>query len=720
MERERQIFGSCVGLTPAERTAYLDRECLGDTVLRQRLDRLLHAHALATTGVAGLRDIPLDDIPDLIGRYRLHRIIGEGGMGTVYEAEQLEPVQRMVALKVVKFGGRAVISRFATERQALAVMDHPNVAKVFDAGETLLGRPYFVMELVRGASITEYCDAHSLSVQDRLRLFLQLCHAVQHAHQKGVIHRDLKPSNVLVSDEPGKPIAKVIDFGIAKALLASASSPEWTKTDHPVGTPAYMSPEQAGGVDIDTRSDIYSLGVILYELLGGALPADPAELGYASFLVQLTRGELKIAPLTGRLAAANRRSSVDRGDLDCIVTRAMEADRSRRYPSADALADDIGRCLRQETINARPPTLSYRLAKLIRRNRFHFAAAVIAVVALALGAIASTAGYLRAKRAEATSRQEAATAHEVSDFLVELFSLPDPNRAPGSPLTAKELLDKGASKVEKELGGQPRVQADLLSTLSHVYDSLGQYPRAMALAEKALSVSESAKLREDDRLADALLVLGRVKQRQGEFEGARKAYERALEIRIRLQGENDLEVARVLNNLGSLYGQLEKFDQSVAAHRRALAIQRRAGGPEHISTYNSLRGIGLVQDRKGEWQAALDSFREAQVILEKRYGGSHPLVADNLNDQARMLWRMNKLSESRQLYEHALEIQKRALGPDNPAVAYTEAGLGRVLEAEEKLGEAIAMQQDAARITEAALGPNSVRLAPNLKSLGRL
>jgi len=726
MEREQELFHACIQLTPPEREEYLSRACRENQPLRKRIDRLVQAHERA-------EDATLDphgslwrrEDPGRIDRYRIVRALGEGGMGVVYEAQQLEPVRRRVALKIVKLGldTAQVLARFSLERQVLASMDHPYVATVFDAGQTAAGRPYFVMELVEGVPLLEYCERNHLSKERRIELVARVCQAVQHSHQKGVIHRDLKPSNILVASSPAGPIPKIIDFGIAKAvdLDGAAAATALTRSGQTLGTPAYMSPEQAarGGIDVDTRTDVYALGVILYELLAGCLPADPAQSGFAEFLVLLGRGELRPARPSARAATQALKRQLE-GDLDWIVMKAIESGRERRYATALALAEDLERYLRREPVAARPPTISYRVGKFVRRHRVQVAASLLVLAALVGGAIAAGIGFVRASRAEAAARQEAATAKEVSEFLVRLFSLPDPNGAPGAAMSVRDLLDRGARRIEAELKGQPRVQSNLLGTMSHVYESLGQYREAKQLAEKALAVESSAKLTQNLKTSDALLSLGRVDQRMGDFEGARRAFTRALEIRIRLEGENSLSVGTIWNNLGALLGQLEKFDEAIAAHRRALAIQRKAGGAGHISAFNSLRGLGMIEDRKGNWQPALEWFRASYALAAGRYGENHPLVADALNNTARMLRQLHRLDEARRDVERAVAIQKRLSGADHPGVAFTCHTLGRVLEEQGRLTEALAMYREALRIFSAAQGPESLPAARTLGSLGRL
>ena len=449
-DREEALFALALSKPTAKRAAWLDAECEGDMALRARLDALLAAHeapdeslsknkeassAKATIKLE-LADAPDEAVGQTLGRYKLMERLGEGGCGVVYVAEQTQPVRRRVALKVIKLGmdTKAVVARFEAERQALAMMDHPNIAKVLDAGTTDQGRPYFVMELVRGIRITDYCDQNQLTTAERLDLFIKVCQAIQHAHQKGIIHRDIKPSNILVTLHDGVPVPKVIDFGIAKATEGRLTDATvYTQLHQFIGTPAYMSPEQAemSGLDIDTRSDIYSLGVLLYELLAGSTPFDAKEL-MASGIDQMrktirekepVRPSTRFATLKGDdLTTTAKRRSADKsklmhqlkGDLDWIVMKCLEKDRTRRYETATGLAADLKRHLNNEPVIARPPSTAYRIQKAIRRNKISFAAATVVFGALLLGIIATTWQSVRANHAkqEALAAQAQAEASE--------------------------------------------------------------------------------------------------------------------------------------------------------------------------------------------------------------------------------------------------------------------------------------------------------------------
>ena len=679
------------------------------------------------------------------GKYRIVEKLGAGGMGIVYLALQTRPFQRTVALKVIKLGmdTEQVVARFETEKQALARMDHASIAKVYDAGATEAGRPYFAMELVEGSPLTEYCDRSHLSLRERLELFLPLCRAVQHAHQRGLIHRDLKPSNVLVAMRDGRPIPKIIDFGIAKATSRFLGQDTFaTEQGQLVGTPEYMSPEQAdptSAIDVDTRADVYSLGALLYELLTGAMPFDPGVLR-ALPLAQMQRLIREVDPVrpsarVGALGArqpgvARARRSEPRslqrslqGDLDWIVMKAMAKDRARRYPSASELGEDVARHLRHEPVAAGPPDAAYRLSKFVRRHGAGVGLALALLAAILFGLAGMMGGLVRAREAERRARAaeerargEARAALQVSRFLEGLFRVSDPGEARGRSITAREILERGAARVASELAEQPELQARLMLTIGKVYASLGLYREASSLLEGAL---ERRAGRPDDlETAETYRQLGEVRTQLGEYESAVPLLEKSLSVAEGCAGADDPSVADALDDLGTICLRTGDYDRGREILGRSRRIREMALPANHPDLATTLNNLGAIHYRMGELATARALWERALAIRQDAFGPDHHLVARSLNNLALLDVAIDDYGTARSRLERVVHIQEQVLGPRHTDLASALNNLGDVLIRSGAYAEAMPLLERALAIEEGAVGGDHPELARFLERLG--
>jgi serine/threonine protein kinase/tetratricopeptide (TPR) repeat protein len=621
--------------------------------------------------------------PDVrVGNYRLRQRVGVGGMGEVWEADQLEPVRRRVAFKVIKAGmdSKQVVARFEAERQALAMMDHPAVAKVFDAGTTPQGRPYFVMEFVRGVPITEHCDRHRLSTRERLELFCKVCEGVQHAHQKAIIHRDLKPSNVLVTEQEGKRLPKIIDFGVAKATARKLTEKTmFTELGVLIGTPEYMSPEQAEltGEGVDTRTDVYSLGVILYELLVGALPFDPKELrsgGFEGIRKKIREEEprkpsTRLSTLGDRSTESARCRRVDlptlqrqlRGDLDWITMKALEKDRSRRYGSPMELAADIGRYLADEPVLASPPSVAYRSRKFVRRHKVGVAAGLVVALAIVLGMAVAAVGFLRAKRAEYQAREEAETAQQVSEFMTGLFKGSDPTVAQGETLTVREVLDRGAKRLETDLADQPEVRARLLTTIGRVYTNLGLFENAASLQESALTLQRELLGNQHNETTRSMMGLGWMYFRLGRLDEAGELFHEAYETRRRVFGEDDPDTLWALHYTGTLEQHRGNLDEAERIYLNVLEGERRVLGSDDYKTMATVNNLADLYATCGRYDEAQQLHRQNLDARRRALGEDHPLAIRTMLELAGVLMVQGLPAEAESLTRKALERTQRVL-----------------------------------------------------------
>jgi non-specific serine/threonine protein kinase/serine/threonine-protein kinase len=645
-----------------------------------------------------------------VGPYRLLQKLGEGGMGEVWEAEQTEPVRRKVALKLIKWGmdTKAVVARFEAERQALAMMNHPNVAKVSDAGATEQGRPYFAMELVKGESITKYCYRQRLTTKERLELFMQVCEGVQHAHQKGIIHRDLKPSNVLVLIEGDKPVPKIIDFGVAKATEQRLTERTvFTELGQLIGTPEYMSPEQAEMTvqDIDTRTDVYSLGVMLYQLLVGALPFDPKELRQAGFdeirrrirEEEPSRPSTRFSSLGAESTGSAKARRTDpaslvrqlRGDLDWITMNALEKDRTRRYGSTSELAADIERHLTSQPVLAGPPSVLYRARKFVRRHGFG-----VGVTAVLLALLV---GFAVRERIQSTRvAREAETARQVSDFLVRLFEVSDPSEARGNSVTAREILDRGATEIEETLSDRPELQARLMGTMGNVYRNLGLYPEAEELLEQALEGRERVLDRNHRETLESRADLAGLYVKQGRYDEAEAPSLAVLTVRRQTLGAEHPDTLTALNDLALVYELQGRYDEAEPLFLESLETRRRVLGENDPATLNAMDNLANLYLNQGRYDEAQPIFVETLDTREAVLGGDHPRTLESMGALCLLYIEQGRLDDALPLCHRTLESRRRILGVDHPDtlvamndVAYLYMDQGRYDEAEPLYREAL-------------------------------
>ncbi|MHC4425321.1 MAG: tetratricopeptide repeat protein [Planctomycetota bacterium] len=706
-----------------------------------RLKRLLavgleEEGAKNEVGTASLEQI-MEKPGGWIGRYKLISVLGEGGMGIVYLAEQERPIRRRVALKVIKPGmdSARVIARFEAERQALALLDHPSIAHVYDAGTTESGRPYFVMEYVEGLPITEHCDHHKLSIEHRLNLFLQVCHAINHAHHKGIIHRDIKPSNILVSTQDEQVVPKIIDFGVAKALAQPLTERTLvTEQGQLFGTPEYMSPEQADmvGEDIDTRSDIYALGVLLYVMLTGVLPFEPETLreGGIEHIRKMIRETDPKTPSTrlsklGEAAekiAESRRTKIEtlarrlHKELEWIPLKAMRKERTERYRSASELADDIENYLRGDPLIAGPLTAVYRFKKFVRRNRVLVAGVAAVLAVLAGGVVVSMLFAFGQARARAE-------AQAVSDFLQQdVLASADPAKAKSPDVTVSYILDAASKNIDAKLEDQPLVEASIQHTLGKTYLNLGKYKKAKPHLERALQLRQKHLGEEHPDTAASIFKLGELYYRQGRSDEAVPLYIKALDIRRRVLGTEHPDTLRTMYYLAKLRWEDHRSREAESLLIKVLKLQRRVLGEEHPDTLRTMYGLGyvysvyfgdqdhynkkaeelLVDAKKGqsrvlgedhpdtiktigslgELYSLLGRHDEAEPLCVKALevsrrvlGEEHPSTLLYMGDLAQLYWRWGRLDKAEPLFVKGIELNIRVFGEDHPETRYAMAWL---------------------------------------------
>lgn len=728
--RAKSLFLNASDLIdPVERAAYLERECGGDCELRDRVEALLRVNDAAPLPRSGAGDAAPARVSDglppteinsdptarvgatLAGKYKLIEEIGAGGMGSVYMAQQTEPVKRAVAVKVVKAGmdSRAVLVRFEAERQALAIMDHPNIAKVLDAGATEGGRPFFVMELVKGTPITHFCDERKLTPRQRLELFVPVCQAIEHAHQKGIIHRDIKPSNVLVAMYDDRPVPKVIDFGVAKAAGQTLTDKTlMTGFGAVVGTPEYMSPEQANlnNMDIDTRSDVYSLGVLLYELLTGSTPVDRKSLGQAALLeilrivreVEAPRPSAKLSTIDTLPSVAACRGTepaklpkLMQGELDWVLLKALEKDRTRRYDSANGLARDIQRYLADEVVEARPPSTGYRLKKFVRRHKGEVIAASLVVLALVAGMAGTTVGMVRAVAAEEDAKRDADRARRAEDLANDRLSQVNQQREQiaTAEKKARDAADKARNEADSTMGGLVFIdkvlrtrddgstggKIDLKKMLDEMSKVIEHAPRGQSLAGAAIREFIATGY---DRLQD--------------WRSAQPHLEKSYEIRQKELGDDHRDTLRILQHLGIAYHENGNDAKSATCFRQILDSVRRGGEAPPAFTI-TLRNVAEGYRKQKKYADAEPLMAECVKRLSEELPGSANLM-DGERELAEIRDALGKFAEAEPLRVKLVEFWRPAQDSVEFAAALLNLGLNQFrqqkhAEAQEPLRECV-------------------------------
>jgi len=666
-----------------------------------------------------------DERGAVIGVYQLLQQVGEGGMGEVWLAEQTRPLRRQVALKIIKAGmdSAHVIARFEAERQALAMMDHPAVAKVLDAGTTPLGRPFFAMEYVKGEAITTYCDRCRLSTRQRLELFIRVCEGVQNAHYKGIIHRDLKPSNVLVTIQDDRPQPKIIDFGIAKATTGHLGERTlFTELGVLVGTPEYMSPEQAEltALDIDTRTDVYSLGVLLYELLTGVLPFEAKALREKPLHeIQRTLREVdaplpstRVSRLGPSSAAFAKNRDTDparlvgelRGDLDWITMRAMEKDRTRRYATASELAADLRRHLDLHPVLARPTGALYRSRKFARRHRFGVGTA--ATLALLLSAFA-TMMAIQARRI-ATERdranQEAAIAKAVNDFLendllaqASAFTQARPGTTPDPDLKVRTALDRAGVRIEGKFATQPLVEASIQETIGRTYMELGLYAEAQRHTERALMLRRQELGDDNVDTLDVLADMSWLAVQLGHYDEAERWSSRDAEREQALFGPDHTRTLRARTRLGLIYTRQGRLAEAASVLFNVAAAQKRTLGADHADTLATLNNLALLYYRQKRFAEAITLDEEILSRRQRLLGDEHPLTLTTMNNLAYHYQAVGRYEDARRLLNRAIAVGQKVFGEKHATYGTYVNSLG---ELDLRMGNLIAAEVNLSRALE--------------------
>jgi len=764
---------------PGDRAAVLDRECGDDLEFRRRVENLLTAHNSAMSDSAG--DAAVETVKSVLqqhgsgtpfaGRYQLVEKLGEGGMGVVFVADQVEPVQRRVALKIIRarLPSKVLMARFEQERQALALMDHPNIAKIYDAG-VAGDTPYFAMEFIKGLPITKFCDDARLTTQQRLELFIPVCQALQHAHQKGVIHRDLKPSNIIVGSYDGRPVPKIIDFGVAK-MTGPRLNEHIVNTEigSVIGTFEYMSPEQAelDNLDIDTRTDIYALGIILYELLSGTVPFSRKELELAGFgeMLRVIKERDPPKPST-KLSSSGSLPSIAacrhiepakltrliRGDLDWITLKCLEKDRARRYETANGLCMDIQRYLGDEPILAGPPRAGYRFGKFVKRNKGAVITSGLILLSLVAGVVGTSIGLRRAiaeRNEKEAARAQIAIERDrteeekqislaVTDFLRnKLLGLADPKNqadalvAAGRPSSEivldpriSVLLDRAAAestpdKIEERFPKQPMLQANVLRTMGDAFLGVGKYPEAISHLDRARKLWVNKHGANYSDAMTTLNNLARAHQESGNLSEAIRLFEELNGQQMTILGPDHLETLTTMNNLAEAYKMIGKFPEAILLLERVRDARIAKLGSNHPHTLGTLHNLAGAYRLSRRLPEAIKLYEQVRDIELAKLGDQHPSTLQTLNNLALAYRDSGRLPEAIQIFENVRAVRTEKLGPDHPDTMTTIHNLALAYRDTQKLPEAIRLFEQVRDADLARFGPDHPNTLTTMASLAK-
>ena len=710
--RIKELFEASLEREPSQRDALLRDACGPDEEMRAEIESLLLAYQDADNLSRPFwLEQPLESTqePKTIGAYHLIEKLGEGGMGTVWLAEQTAPVKRRVALKLIKSGmlDSSALQRFRSERQSLAIMDHPAIAKVFDAGATPEGQPFFVMEYVPGVPITTYCDQKKLKIHERLELFIKVCEGVQHAHQKAIIHRDLKPANILVVEMDGKALPRIIDFGLAKGVNPEVlGESQFTRVGSFLGTPGYMSPEQADPSvqDVDTRADVYSLGVTLYVLLTSWLPFE-MERGRHQPLENTLRQLREDDPPRPSTKAGTQTDSAKteaaargteprqlvrllRGDLDWITMTAVERERARRYATPTELANDIRRYLANEPVMARPASLSYRVQKYVRRHRIGVAAAG------AIGALLVTFGVVQSIQLRKTTR-ERDRADRIAEFMTGMFKVSDPYESLATPVTAREVLDKAAHDIDTGLARDPELQGRLMHVMGMAYLNLGLYSRAQSLFERSIQFSTASLGPDNIQTLKSRQKLGWTLYQEGRLSEAESEQRSLAAVERRVFGSKNEDTIGTMGDLATTLGEEGHLAEAEKVQRDVLEIQKRVLGAESRFTLISMNNLATLLLKQHRVEEA-EKLQEDTLEIQRRvYGPENLTTIHYMMNVAQMKGDMGADDDATKLSIQLLDLEHRVLGPDSPEAAETTYNLAILKAKHGHADEAISLLRQA-------------------------